>query len=67
LRRLQEINTPDAGGKRRATISAVQLPTTMRANGGPMGNTGLRFQALMTEVAQQHAGNYKLLGSDALK
>jgi RNA polymerase sigma factor (sigma-70 family) len=67
LRRLQEINTADAGGKRRATISAVQLPTTMRANGGPMGNTGLRFQALMTEVAQQHAGNYKLLGSDALK
>ena len=68
LRRLQEVNPADANGHRRATISAVQLPTTIRYTGaaGKMGNTGLRFQALMTEVARQHRGSFKLLGDDAL-
>jgi RNA polymerase sigma factor (sigma-70 family) len=69
LRRLQEVNPADADGHRRATISAVQLPTTTRYMGssGKMGNTGLRFQSLMTEVARQHRGSFKLLGDDALK
>jgi hypothetical protein len=69
LRRLAEINPPDASGNRRATISAVQLPTTIRYTGpapGSMGNTGRRFQALMQEVARQHAGSFQLLGDEAL-
>ncbi|MBI4624165.1 MAG: sigma-70 family RNA polymerase sigma factor [Verrucomicrobia bacterium] len=66
LRQLDRLNPADAGGKRRASIGAIQLPTTVRSPGGPMTATGLKFQALMTEVAKQHAGTYKLLSDGAL-
>ena len=66
MRRLAEVNPPGLDGKRRATISAVQLPTTVRYtptrdDQGKMGNTGLKFQALMSEVSRQHGGAFKLL------
>jgi hypothetical protein len=65
LQRLEQLNPPDARGRRRATISTLQLPTTIRFDGGRdkvnMGNTGIRFQMLMTEVAKQHGGTYRLL------
>jgi RNA polymerase sigma factor (sigma-70 family) len=61
LRRLDELNPRESGGRRRATISAVQLPTTVQSPGGPMGKTGLRFQTLLQEVARQHGGTYRLL------
>jgi RNA polymerase sigma factor (sigma-70 family) len=61
LQRLDELDPADATGKRRATISAVQLPTTVPTPGGAMGNTGLRFQAIMTQVAKRHGGTYALL------
>ena len=67
LRRLDELNPADASGSRRATISAVQLPTTVRYSGPTMGNTGLKFQALMKEVTKQHGGTYELLPPLALQ
>lgn len=68
LRRLDELNPADARGRRAASISAIQLPTTVRYAGtGGMGNTGVRFQALMTEVAKQHGGTFKLLPENSLR
>jgi RNA polymerase sigma factor (sigma-70 family) len=61
LQRLDTLDPTDAAGKRRATISAIQLPTMVRSPGGPLGNTGLRFQAVMTEVAKRHGGTFALL------
>jgi RNA polymerase sigma factor (sigma-70 family) len=65
LRRLDELNPRVADGKRQATISAIQLPTTLRE--GTMANTGLKFQAVMTEVAKEHAGSFTLLPETVLK
>jgi hypothetical protein len=60
LNALEVRNPADRSGQRRVSISAVQLPTTVRF-GGSMGNTGVRFQELMTEVAIRHGGTYTLL------
>lgn len=67
VRRLQEANPPDASGRRRAIVNAIQLPTTARSPGAPMANTGVRFQALVTEIVRQHGGTYRLLPGDALQ
>jgi hypothetical protein len=61
LNTLEVHNPADRSGHRRVSISAVQLPTTIRYSGGGMGNTGVRFQELMTEVAIRHGGTYTLL------
>ncbi len=66
LRRLGELNPADPSGRRQASIHAMQLPTTIRLKGGPMGNTGLKFHSLMTEVARQHGGSFRLLPDTAL-
>lgn len=66
-RRLNELNPADASGRRHATISAVQLPTTTRVRGGAMGNTGRRFQTLMHDIAREHGGTYQLLSDDVFK
>jgi RNA polymerase sigma factor (sigma-70 family) len=66
LRRLSEFNPLDAKGNRPATISAIQLPTTLRPD-GTMANTGQAFQAVMTEVAKEHAGSFTLLPETVLK
>lgn len=66
FRRLNELNVADATGRRAATISAIQLPTTIRYTAGKMGNTGLKFQSLMSEVAKLHGGRYTLLPMDVL-
>jgi hypothetical protein len=61
LNTLELRNPADRSGQRRVSISAVQLPTTIRFTGAGMGNTGVRFQELMTEVALRHGGTYTLL------
>ena len=66
LRQLDKLNPADAAGKRRATISAVQLPTTIRFKGDNLSSTGLKFQSLMTDATRQHGGSYKLLSDAAL-
>ncbi|MEO7414649.1 MAG: sigma-70 family RNA polymerase sigma factor [Opitutaceae bacterium] len=66
LRRLNDLNPADSEGNRRATISAIQLPTTVSPD-GKMGNTGLKFQALMTEAAKAHGGSFSLLPTSALQ
>ena len=66
LRQLNELNPADAEGKRRATISAIQLPTTSRVSGS-MGATGVKFQAAMTEVAKAHGGSFTLLPDSVLQ
>lgn len=64
---LDQLNPRDERGARRATLHAIQLPTTARAAGLPMGRTGQRFQSLMTDLARQHGGSYRLLDHAALK
>ncbi|MEO6569851.1 MAG: sigma-70 family RNA polymerase sigma factor [Opitutaceae bacterium] len=66
LRRLNDLNPADAEGNRRATISAIQLPTTSRL-GGTMAATGVKFQAAMTEVAKAHGGTFTLLPDSVLQ
>jgi RNA polymerase sigma factor (sigma-70 family) len=66
LTRLDELNPAGANGRRAASISAIQLPTTIRYAEG-MGNTGVRFQTLMTEVTRQHGGTFKLLPQSSLQ
>jgi hypothetical protein len=71
--RVEALNPADASGHRRATISAIQLPTTVRmtptlpAGEGRMANTGLKFQMLMSELAKTHGGTYRLLPQEELK
>lgn len=60
LRTIDALNPPDGKGSWRATISAVQLPTT-RMRGGRMGNTGLWFESLMSAVAARYGGTFRLL------
>jgi RNA polymerase sigma factor (sigma-70 family) len=68
LTRLEELNPAGASGRRAASISAVQLPTTVRYSGvGGMGNTGVQFQTLMTEVTRRHGGTFKLLPESSLQ
>lgn len=61
LRRLDELNPADAKGRRTASISASQLPTTARNPGGTMATTGVMFQMLMSEVTKRHGGTYRML------
>ncbi len=55
IRQLDQLNPPDATGKRGVVINAVLFPTTIRYEFS-MGNTGLKLSNLMREVCYQHGG-----------
>jgi beta-lactamase regulating signal transducer with metallopeptidase domain len=63
LQRLAELNPADAQGNRRATISAIQLPTALGNPALADQTTGIAFRDLMTAVARAHGGTYRLLAS----